>query len=130
MRHGSFLVPATRLGLLVLFREEVPFVLPSSEKRAAIRAKDRPSSTENLFLRAYPNPAKGPVHLVYEVAEGVAAVQLRVFDAQGRLVLDRALAPKNGIVELDKLQSGNGLHVATLFWDGIQVASLKLQLLR
>lgn len=109
---------------------EIPFVLPTAEKRLKPGKRDERRTKEHSFLSAYPNPSNGPVYLVYDVPEGVSESVVRVFDAQGRVVLDKRVSVKGGIIELDTRQHASGLLVATLYWDGIQVATTKLQVVR
>ena len=80
-------------------------------------------------LTAYPNPGNGPVYLVYQVPDGVDKVSIRVTDTTGRTLLDRTVADNHGIMELDTQNWANGLHIATIDYDGFRVGSVKLDIL-
>lgn len=80
-------------------------------------------------LTAYPNPATGPFYLVYQVPEGVQQAEVRLHDGQGRLVRQEQLSPKNGIMEVLAKDLASGTHIATLYYDGIQVGSAKVNVL-
>ena len=82
------------------------------------------------MLSAYPNPASGPVYLAYTVPEGVEQAEIRLLDAGGRLLAQRRVAPQNGILELQTKELATGLHVASLYFDGIQVGSAKVNMAR
>ena len=81
-------------------------------------------------MSAYPNPSNGPVYLVYQVPEGVEQAEVVVSDAQGRLVKRERIAPKDGILEILPKELAAGVHFAALYFDGIQVGTAKLNLMR
>lgn len=103
------------------FQPEI--VLPNANRRSSLQ-RERLTLEESPFLRAYPNPSKGPVYLVYEVPDGAEKAEVQVVDATGKILLTRTLAPRNGILELPKLAPG--LNVATLRCDGIRIGVVKL----
>ena len=56
--------------------------------------------------------------------------ELHIHTADGRLVKQVALGNANGIIELQPKELTSGLHIATLYFDGIQVGTTKLSILR
>lgn len=69
------------------------------------------SETENAgALAVYPNPAKDELTVVWPKAAPAKAT-LQVFDAQGRLALERTLNPDDGTVRLDVSGLAAGAYI-------------------
>lgn len=81
-------------------------------------------------LQLWPNPSNVPVYITYTVLDGVENVELHVHDAQGRLLKRQRVGNNNGIAELQPRELSSGVHVASLYFDGIRVGSAKLNILR
>jgi hypothetical protein len=105
------------------YDEEI--MLPDRNKARRPRPERTRSSASHL-LAAYPNPSNGPVYLVYTVPEGVENVELNMHDAQGRLVHSSRPQPRNGIVEVLAKDLSSGVHLVSLRYDGMQVATAKV----
>jgi len=82
------------------------------------------------MLAAYPNPSNGPVYLTYMVVVGVEQVEVHLHDAQGHVLQVKRLAPSSGIMELAKGELPPGVSIASLLFDGIVVASAKINIVR
>ncbi len=106
-------------------------ILPSTNKALLRRtsAHSSPNATSSI-LSAYPNPSNGPVYLVYDVPEGVTQVQVLVHDATGRLAFGEVVGTKGRVLELPQHALASGLHIATLLFDGIQVGTTKVEIVR
>jgi hypothetical protein len=104
-------------------------LLPNLNKRLKPQEKPKPV-TERPMLGAYPNPSNGPVYITYTIMEGVEQVELVVHDAQGRLVKRQRLGNSNGIAELQPRELASGIHIASLYFDGIRVGATKLNVVR
>jgi hypothetical protein len=68
--------------------------------------------TSESWVRVAPNPAQDNVNLSYNsLSEGQGFI--RVFDAQGKLALERAMAFNKGLnnVNLNLNELGNGIYV-------------------
>ncbi|MBS1945473.1 MAG: hypothetical protein JST98_09825, partial [Bacteroidetes bacterium] len=111
-------------------RRETKLVLPAKNRAPKRLVQHSPAPTRKQLLAAYPNPATGPFYLVYKVPEGVEQVVIRLHDAQGRLVREDQVAAKNGIEEVASKDLAEGSYFATLIFDGIQVGSTKVNILR
>ena len=61
---------------------------------------------------------------------GVDRAELRLHDAQGRLLSVKRLATQNGILELQSNELSAGVVLANLYWDGIPVEGVKLNVIR
>lgn len=105
-------------------------MLPEKAKRLSAARREKPAATFTPLLQAYPNPSRGPVYLTYTTVEGVEHGELHIHTADGRLVKQIALGNANGIIELQPKELTSGLHIATLYFDGIQVGTTKLNILR
>lgn len=70
------------------------------------------------------------MYITYTVPDGVEQVEVQVHDAQGRLVKRQRVGNRNGIVELQPRELASGMHVATLYRDGLRVGSTKLNVAR
>ncbi len=84
-------------------------IVPSVQMHVAFE----PTSTEELAasnkLELSPNPARERVMLGFDLDKAYENAEVQVFDANGRLVLRRAMAfPQNGelVLELPNLQAG------------------------
>ena len=123
--------PEARVWLDLLGQPFVPeFVLPNTNKSRHVKADVDTYLENSPYLRAYPNPSNGPVYMVYTVPEGVEHVQILVHDATGRLVHSEGIGAKGGIHELPRTALALGLHIATLLFDGIQVGTAKVEVVR
>ena len=80
--------------------------------------------------RAVVYPSRGPVYLTYTTLEGVEHGELHIHTADGRLVKQVPLGNANGVIEVQTNELTSGLHIATLYFDGIQVGTTKLNVLR
>ena len=116
------------LALLGHPEPEVVILPANSKRRKPVR--ERTTQGVQPVLAAYPNPSNGPVYLVYQVPEGVEQAEVLVSDAQGRLVKRERIAPKDGILEILPKELAAGVHIAALYFDGIQVGTAKLNLMR
>lgn len=105
-------------------------ILPEKNKRLSAARRDDSAVEESRLLQAYPNPSRGPVYLTYTTVDGVEHAELLIHTAEGRLVKQLALGNANGIIELQLKDLSTGLHIATLYFDGIQVGTTKLNILR
>jgi hypothetical protein len=105
-------------------------MLPEKAKRLSAARREKPAATFTPLLQAYPNPSRGPVYLTYTTIEGVEHGELLIHTADGRLAKQIALGNANGIIELQPKELTSGLHIATLYFDGIQVGTTKLNILR
>ncbi len=116
---------------LALLGEPVTEVvlLPNSTKRLK-PLRERATTTAQPLLAVYPNPSRGPAYFTYSVAEGVDRAELRLHDAQGRLLSVKRLATQNGILELQSSELTAGVVLANLYWDGIPVEGVKLNVIR
>lgn len=116
---------------LALLGEPVTEVvlLPNSTKRLKPQ-RERATTTAQPLLAVYPNPSSGPAYFTYSVAEGVDRTELRLHDAQGRLLSVKRLATQNGILELQSNELPAGVVLANLYWDGIPVEGVKLNVIR
>lgn len=129
---GSEGIGAAQAGAwLALLGAPVPEVvlLPNSTKRLKPQ-KERAKTTEQPLLAVYPNPSRGPAYFNYSVAEGVDRAELRLHDAHGRLLSVKRLATQNGILELQSNELPAGVVLANLYWDGIPVEGIKLNMIR
>ncbi|MFZ1693128.1 MAG: right-handed parallel beta-helix repeat-containing protein [Flavobacteriales bacterium] len=104
-------------------------LLPNRNKRLKPQREPK-RSTARPLLGAYPNPSNGPVYLTYTVLDGVENVELQVHDAQGRLLKRQRVGNTTGIAELHPRELSTGVHVASLYFDGIRVGSTKLNLVK
>ncbi|HQW04667.1 MAG: hypothetical protein IPH05_02635 [Flavobacteriales bacterium] len=50
--------------------------------------------------------------------------------AKNKWILTGTVAAKNGILELEAKALASGLHIASLYFDGIQVGTAKLEVIR
>lgn len=116
--------------LILLGAEYTEEILLPDPNRSHQPEPERSTPTRMDLLAAYPNPSNGPVYLMYQVPEGVEQVEVRLTDALGRLVLLKKVMPKNGIIEVMPRDMASGVHVGELFFDGIRVATTKLQVVR
>jgi hypothetical protein len=107
--------------------EEV--LLPNRNKSLKPQ-RERPATSARPLLAAYPNPSNGPVYITYTELDGVENVELQVHDAQGRLLKRQRVGNNNGIAELQPRELSTGVHVASLYFDGIRVGSTKLNLVK
>lgn len=105
-------------------------IMPIRSKRSMHAVENDVFSTSHPTLTAYPNPSNGPLYLSYQVPEGVEHAEMRLYDAQGALQFVRQVAPQNGILEVLPKNLAAGLHVASLYLDGILVSTAKVNLLR
>lgn len=55
---------------------------------------------------------------------------MHIHTADGRLVKQVALGNANGVIELQPKELTSGLHIATLYFDGIPVGTTKLNILK
>jgi hypothetical protein len=109
--------------------EEV--ILPGSTKQLRRNTAEVASEKqEEPMLSAYPNPSNGPVYMVYHVPEGVERTEILIHDGSGRLIRTENVAAKNGILELEAKALASGLHIASLYFDGIQVGTAKVEVIR
>jgi hypothetical protein len=116
------------LALLGHPEPEVVILPANSKRRKPVR--ERTTQGAQTMLAAYPNPSNGPVYLVYQVPKGVDQAEVMVSDAQGRLLKRERIAPKDGILEILPKELAAGVHIAALYFDGIQVGTAKLNLMR
>jgi hypothetical protein len=116
---------------LALLGEPEPevVILPTNSKSRKPKQERQAAASRNL-LGAYPNPSNGPVYLVYQVPEGVGQAEVVIGDAQGRIVKRERIAPKDGILEILPKELAAGMHLASLYFDGIQVGTAKINLMR
>lgn len=105
-----------------------PIVLPTLEKR---RKPSKPAADAVQWhpLSVFPNPAKGPVSIVYEVPDAVESAQLRVMNALGQLIHQERVSDK-GVVQLDLQRPHAGLHIVGLYYDGHLIGTEKVQFIR
>ena len=82
------------------------------------------------LLSAYPNPSNGPVYLVYAMPVGVEDAEIRLHDVQGRLVKQQRLPSRNGVLEVQPKETSTGMHVASMYFDGILVGTAKVSIVR
>ncbi|MBS1581710.1 MAG: right-handed parallel beta-helix repeat-containing protein [Bacteroidetes bacterium] len=99
------------------------------ENDPLLGAPSRPASTEPV-ISVYPNPCNGPVHLVYRIPQGVAQAEIRWTDALGRVSGKRNVAPQDGAMQLRSDEVSTGLHVITLYLDGIPAGHAKVDVVR
>lgn len=105
--------------------------LPKANKRLLTdRPRERSASSRPTMLNAYPNPTNGPVYLTYTIVEGVEAAQVELHNAQGQLVRAISLGGASGIAEIQAEQLTPGIHIATLYFDGVAVGSTKVNVVR
>ena len=50
--------------------------------------------------------------------------------AKNKWILTGTVAAKNGILELEAKALASGLHIASLYFDGIQVGTAKVEVIR
>lgn len=77
----------------------------------------------------YPDPAKGQFQLYHVVPEGVEDVQISIKDALGREVFGKDLTTQGGVAEI-ACPTATGLHFLSLYYDGILMETLKLNLIK
>lgn len=80
-------------------------------------------------LTAYPNPSSGPVHLVYQIPQGVTQAEIRWANVLGRVSGSRNVAPRNGILELQADEVAPGLYLVGLYLDGVPTCHVKVDVM-
>lgn len=105
-------------------------ILPDKNKRRKEERKAASTSAVEAVLGVYPNPSNGPVFVVYEVPYGVEIAELLVHDAQGRLIRSAKGQSSGGVLDIPENSMVSGVHVVSLYWDGILVDSAKLEVIR
>lgn len=106
-------------------------ILPTRTKRNSNPVKEEGGMVNgHPVLAAYPNPSNGPVYITYQVPEGVQQTEVRMHDAHGVLVFAQRIAARNGIVEVPPNNLAAGLHVVSLYYDGIHVGTAKVNMMR
>jgi hypothetical protein len=82
------------------------------------------------LLSVYPNPSGGQqaVFVVTRLQEGMESGEVRVFDPMGRQVVVERIMGHSAIVEVPVNGLANGLYIAALYADGLQVGITKFEL--
>ena len=105
-------------------------ILPGEDR--AMRWTEGWAQAPLQLLAAFPNPSDGrqPVYVVMRLPEGMEQATLRIADAAGRIIRDQLVAQRAAIVELEASTLTKGLYLGGLYADGVQLASLKFEIVR
>lgn len=122
--------PQAEAWLALLGNPTTEVVLLPNRNKSLKPQRERPAISARPLLAAYPNPSNGSVYITYTVLDGVENVELHVHDAQGRLLKRQRVGNTNGIAELQPRELSTGVHVASLYFDGIRVGSAKLNIVK
>ncbi|MEO0403450.1 MAG: T9SS type A sorting domain-containing protein, partial [Bacteroidota bacterium] len=88
------------------------------------------SPSSNSLLSIYPNPVKDKVYITTDIPEGVSKVTIEVIDIQGATVKKISNIDPINIIELSIGSLPVGIYVCKMYFDGIEVQSEKLIIIR
>jgi hypothetical protein len=129
-RDGKSGSGAARAWLSLLgqqWNEEV--ILPKPVR--SFQAQEMPLvDTEAPFIEAYPNPTNGPVYLVVHLPEGASEGLVRVMDPLGRLLVEQRFAGSVQVIDMNTSGEATGLYTAGLYVDGLDLGTIKFEVLR
>lgn len=103
-------------------------VLPQHNR--APQASSDEFDTPPLLMQVQPNPSKGPVAVSLQLPEGADGGAIRVLDPLGRQVYQTTFTGSVQIVEIDTREMANGVYLAEVQVDGIQLGVTKFELAR
>jgi len=110
-----------------------PFNIPSER-----RGQDEPeetlvSPTETKYFKAYPNPLTNSTTIEYDLGEECEmGCELRLYDLQGRIILQQTLWTENGKgrMDVDMSHYTNGVYYCGLYGNQRLLQTEKLILMR
>ncbi|MDQ3099900.1 MAG: T9SS type A sorting domain-containing protein [Bacteroidota bacterium] len=107
--------------------EEI-IILPEDGPKNLLSEQDKPNIKweTGLTLEVFPNPSNGPVHVVYEVPEGITNAELRMLDVHGREQHNARLGQGVGLVAILTSSLPAGVYFVELMLNGKGVAQSKL----
>jgi hypothetical protein len=120
--------------LLDTFYFEIPEQMPEgpSERRGMEEEVITPP-TEAEYFKAYPNPFSQSTTIEYDLGKACElGCQLRLYDLQGRIILQEILRSEDGkgSFVVDMSRYGNGIYYCTLYGDGRMLQTEKLILMK
>lgn len=80
-------------------------------------------------MSIHPNPSSGNVYAQYQLPEDYEALLLRVFDLNGKLILETRPS-SSGITELNSQNFDNGIYTAILLVDGIHYEEFRFEIIK
>ncbi len=125
--RGSANASAWREALGDPAQDEI-IVLPIDERTLVAAPVHEEIPVAIPVLEAYPNPSNGPIYFVCTVPIGVERAEVRLLDAEGRLIWQQVVSSGTGIVEMNTTTQAAGLYVAELRMDGIRAGPVKVSL--
>jgi hypothetical protein len=103
-------------------------VLP--QRNRASQAANEGFDIPQVQMQVQPNPSSGPIAVCLKLPEGMDGGTIRVVDPVGRLVYQVTFTGNAQIVEIDTRKMANGVYLAEVEADGIQVGVTKFELAR
>jgi hypothetical protein len=103
-------------------------IILDDEAPKSMGARNRPEIQwiMGATLEVFPNPSNGPVHVVYEVPEGIVNAELRLLDIHGREQRRTRLGEGAGLLTLQTNGLAPGVYFVELRFDGQGMAQTKL----
>ncbi|NPD47100.1 MULTISPECIES: T9SS type A sorting domain-containing protein [unclassified Lentimicrobium] len=85
-----------------------------------------PNSQEDIFLNAYPNPAKDVIKLEYQLPVNVINAQLYVIDSNGNMVKDFMIDSHSNNITMNVNDLSTGVYYYHIKYDKYQSESRKI----
>ena len=105
-----------------------PGLLPEGYRSAFFFEPHASMSSETPLIGVVPNPAKDRV--VFTYPDGVESATVLIQDAQGRIVLEVPLNGRRGMSEVGILGLDEGLYLATIVLDGMELGTTRFTIVR
>lgn len=118
-----------QVWLTILGESFADHVVLPQHNRAPQAASDE-DDTAPLLMQVQPNPSNGPVAVSLQLPEGADGGAIRVLDPLGRQVYQTTFTGSVQIVEIDTREMANGVYLAEVQVDGIQLGVTKFELAR